>query len=83
MCDYVKHVHLLKCSAEPLSDDLDPEAKTSTIDRHYKTSVSRNVTIFFRILAVMSKKRNAGSFRHMFSSFVYGVLVIPDNKNGS
>ena len=32
---------------------------------------------------IMSKKRNAGSFRHMFSSFVYGVLVMPNDKYGS
>ena len=46
--------------------------------QHHKTSV-----LNFRISAVMSKKRNAGSFRHMFSSFVYGVLVMPDDKYGS
>ena len=32
-----------------------------------------------RISAVMSKKRNAGSLRQLFSSSVYGVLVMIDH----
>ena len=50
---------------------------------HYKISViskrnSRVDALIFRISAVMSKKRNAGSLRQMFPSFVYGVLIDHD-----
>ena len=55
--------------------------------QHYKTSVSskcdnRVDALIFRISAVMSRKRNAGSLRHVFSSFVYGVLVMVDHDAG-
>ena len=51
--------------------------------QHYKISVSskrnsRVDALIFRISAVMSKKRNAGSFRQMFTSFVYGVMIDHD-----
>ena len=51
--------------------------------QRYKISVSskRNnlvEALIFRISVVMSKKRNAGSLRQMFSSFVYGVLINHD-----
>ena len=55
--------------------------------QHYKTSVSskrdnRLDALMFRILAVVGKKRSAGSLRQMFSSFVYGVLVMIDRDAG-
>ena len=55
--------------------------------QNYKTSVSRKRdnrldALIFRILAVVSKKRSAGSLRQMLSSFVYGVLVMIDRDAG-